>query len=165
MSASLTVCIPTFNRAEFLHDCLEAFVPLVEPHGIPICVSDNGSTDNTLAMLEDFRRTRYPLLSYQAATENRGIDQNMVDVVNMACTKYAWLFGDDDLPEPHAIEKVLACLRREPTLLIVNASTHNADLTETIEERRVRIFVDRMYGPGELNRLLADTAAYISYLG
>ncbi len=165
MNAALTICIPTFNRVEYLRACLEAFLPQVAPHQIPICVSDNGSTDGTVAMLEQFQRERYPLLSFRAATENRGIDQNMADVVNMACTKHAWLFGDDDLPEPQAVEVVLRCIAQGYTLVVVNAATYNADLSQMVESRRVMIADDQIYEPGDHNRLMVDTASYITYLG
>lgn len=162
----LTICIPTFNRVEYLRECLEAFLPQVAPHQIPICVSDNGSSDGTLVMLEAFKQTRYPLLSFRANTTNRGIDQNMVDVLAMASGTYAWLFGDDDLPRAEAIDTVMACLNGQNyKLLVVNASTHTADLGREVEERRVRLPENRAYDAGDHERLMIDTASYITYLG
>lgn len=164
MSASLSICIPTFNRAGFLEACLAAFVPQVQPHAIPICVSDNGSSDNTREVIERFQKI-YPLLTYRANPTNLGIDQNIVDAVAMANTPYAWLFGDDDLPVADAIERLLPYLTRDFKLIVVNASTYNDDLTRLVEERRVMIDDDQVYPPGDHNRLMRDTASYITYLG
>ena len=165
MNELLSICIPTYNRSKFLQECLEAFLPLVTPHRIPICVSDNASEDNTIEMLEEFQRTRYPLLSFRRNPQNYAIDQNMVDVLAMASTRYGWLFGDDDLPRSDAIGKVLACLRGGYQLVVVNASTHTADYSRQVEERRIRRYEDQIYLAGDHGRLLADTANYVTFLG
>jgi len=164
MAPPLSICIPTYNRAGFLRECLEAFLPQVTPHRIPINVSDNGSTDGTRDVLEEFRR-RYPLLTYRSQPANLGIDRNMVEVVSMTETPYAWLFGDDDVPEPDAVARVLRYLDKGYKLIVVNAATYNQDLTERVEDRRVNLSADRIYPPGDHDRLMIDTASYITYLG
>src|SRR5688572_26560403 len=93
----LSVCIPTYNRAEYLRQCLDAFLPQAIRHNVALCVSDNGSSDNTRDILDAFAK-RYPLFTFRSNPLNQGIDKNIVDVVNLATTRFAWLFGDDDLP-------------------------------------------------------------------
>jgi glycosyltransferase involved in cell wall biosynthesis len=161
----LSICIPTRNREKYLLECLTAFLPLVAPHRVPIYVSDNASEDSTVEMLERFKRERYPLLFFRRNPQNFAIDQNMADVLAMASSRYGWLFGDDDLPRHDAIEKVLSCLCGGYKLVVVNASTHTADYGRQVEERRIKLYEDRTYPEGHHNRLLADTASYITFLG
>ena len=51
MNELLSICIPTYNRSQYLLQTLEAFLPQVIPHQIPIYVSDNGSTDKTISII------------------------------------------------------------------------------------------------------------------
>ena len=45
----LSICIPTYNRAQHLSNCLQSLISMRKPKGFQfeICISDNGSNDNT----------------------------------------------------------------------------------------------------------------------
>ena len=165
MNEFLSICIPTYNRAGYLLQTLEAFLPQVIPFQIPIYVSDNSSTDNTIEMLSQFIKDRYPLLFYKTATSNLGIDRNIVNAVAMASSQYVWLFGDDDIPHTSAVERILNNLKNGYKLILVNASSYNSDLSIQIEKRRVKLSQDKIYGQSEHEQLLIDTASYTSFLG
>lgn len=165
MNELLSICIPTFNRSKHLIQTLEAFLPQVAPHSIPVYVSDNASTDDTIDMLAKFKQDRYPLLFYKANDCNAGIDRNIANVVAMASSRYVWLFGDDDLPSPIAIERILSNLNHGYKLIVVNASSYNSDFSIKIEEKRVKLLHDRIYHVTEHERLLIDIASYTTFLG
>jgi len=165
MNEVLSICIPTYDRSSYLLKTLEAFLPQIEPHGIHIYVSDNGSTDSTVKMLTEFKEDVYPFLSFKSNVANLGIDQNIVNAIAMASSRYVWLFGDDDIPRPNAVERVLSHLDKDYKLLVVNASSYNADLSVRIEQRRVKLNRDRIYLPADHEQLLVDTAGYTTFLG
>ena len=165
MNEFLSICIPTYNRAVYLLQTLEAFLPQVLPHQIPIYISDNGSTDNTIEMLAQFKKDRYPLLFYKTTTSNLGIDRNIVNAVAMASSKYVWLFGDDDIPRACAVEHILSNLKNEYKLIIVNAASYNSDFCVKIEKKRVKLAQNRIYNQSEHEQLLIDTASYTGFLG
>jgi glycosyltransferase involved in cell wall biosynthesis len=165
MNESLSICIPTYNRAGYLLQTLEAFLPQVLPLQIPIYISDNGSTDNTIEMLAQFKKDRYPLLFYKITASNLGIDRNIVNAVAMASSQYVWLFGDDDIPRACAVERVLSNLNHEYKLIIVNASSYNSDLSVQVEKKRVKLSQNRIYSSSEHEQLLIDTASYTGFLG
>lgn len=105
----LSVCIPTFNRQTDLRDCLDA----LKKYWIPdaeIVVSDNASTDGTIAMLEGYAK-ELPL-RWQRQPTNLGFDRNCAAVVAMAQGKYCWILGSDDCITPDALQQVMDQLAR-----------------------------------------------------
>jgi abequosyltransferase len=105
----LSVCIPTFNRQSDLRDCLESLKHHWIP-GVEIVVSDNASTDNTIAMLEDYAK-ELPL-RWQRQSTNLGFDRNCAAVVAMAHGKYCWILGSDDCITPDSLQEAVSQLRR-----------------------------------------------------
>ena len=50
----LSICIPTFNRASHLANCLHSVVAAVArvPLDIEVCISDNCSSDSTYEVVQ-----------------------------------------------------------------------------------------------------------------
>ena len=90
----LSICIPTYNRAEILRETLAHLVEISDP-SFEIVVSDNCSSDNTIKVLEDFRN-KWQRFRY--ITQAKGIDvmENCVAAALMAQGKYLYSFCDDD---------------------------------------------------------------------
>lgn len=165
LNPDLSVCIPSFRRPERLEETLEAFLPQVQPHGIAICVSYNDDSAGTEDVLRRFK-TRYPHVFWVTDTAVTGIDRNIVASVALARSRYVWLFGDDDIPEPAAIDRILNAVRAgEPAMVVVNGATYDSELARVIEPARLRIAADRLYASGENARFLSDTASYATFLG
>ena len=165
MNTILSIAIPTYKRAELLKETLYAFLPQIEPHEIPICISYTEDTNKTECVIEEFRN-RYPWITAITDPNATNIDKKIVSVVSLVKTSYVWLFGDDDFPAPGAINRVLGILdEKDWGMLVLNASSHNSDFTSTVEEKRIRIPKDVTYRPGEHEALLIDTASYITFLG
>ena len=51
----LSICIPTYNRAHYLVNCLNSIViaKLYSNLKFQVCISDNGSTDNTEQVVKE----------------------------------------------------------------------------------------------------------------
>lgn len=113
----LSICIPTFNRAPFLAELLEALLPQLTPPRPPdqpdveLVISDNASTDATAAVIAGFVARGLPLRSSRNA-ENLGADENFLRCHALARGRYLWLLGDDDLPMPNAIPQLLSLLEQ-----------------------------------------------------
>lgn len=120
---TLSVCLPTYNRAERLRDALDALeVQHRAGAAFELCVSDNGSTDETPRVLDEAAR-RFPLKRRRNAT-NKGVARNILDAVAMAEGEFCWLLGDDDLLLPGAVGTVLELLAAHPEAdhLFVNSA-------------------------------------------
>lgn len=105
----LSICIPTYNRAGFLRECLSSINPEELDGNVEVVVSDNASTDDTLKVLEAFQAT-HPL-RYIVQPENLGPDRNFDAVVTEARGEYCWLLGSDDVVQPGGVRSLLAALR------------------------------------------------------
>jgi len=89
----LSICIPTYNRAECLKESLKKMIPVCSENNIQICVSDNASPDDTPKVMAGFTR-KYEFIYYHRHVENIGPDNNFEFVLKMPNTKYRWLMSD-----------------------------------------------------------------------
>jgi len=118
MTIKLSVCIPTYNRANFIGETLKSIIDQ-STDDIEIVVSDNGSTDDTEDVVQGFR-AGFPRLVYIRQPENLGADANYMNVVAGASGEYCWLFGSDDVMREGALSNVINALRSEPAVLLSN---------------------------------------------
>jgi abequosyltransferase len=159
----LSVCIATFNRAEFIGDTLSSILTQVTQH-CEVVVLDCASTDGTQELIaKDFRE--FDRLRYIRQESNNGIDRDYDRVVTLALGEYCWLMTDDDLLKPGAIESVLGALSRDPSLVIVNAEIRDFSMSKILQRRRLDFRSDRTYGPGESDRLFEDVGDTLTYIG
>lgn len=96
MTPTLSICIPTHNRAETLRLTLENVLSEARPLGdrVEVLVSDNASTDHTAEVLKDFA----PWIRYRIREANVGYFGNIVGLAgDMARGRLVWALGDDDL--------------------------------------------------------------------
>jgi glycosyltransferase involved in cell wall biosynthesis len=102
----LSICIPTYNRAGHLVNCLNSIVKCSVNSNLQfqVCVSDNCSTDDTANVVKAFQ-SKFDI-KYQRNYSNLGIPRNFLNVVSMAEGDFVWLLGDDDLLMPYAIERI-----------------------------------------------------------
>jgi abequosyltransferase len=165
MNETFSLCIPTYNRAELLDDTLEQLISVVEPHGVPICVSDNASSDNTELVVAGWRK-KYPYLFYRR--NERNLDSgNIPAVLKMARTRYAWLMGDRSRISGNAVETLLNIAGKDDyDMIIVNSGIKlNADgfaWRGRRELRRVTGIPSAVYTDG--NRLLAELGWHMTLI-
>jgi len=98
----LSICIPTWNRAELLADSLEHLLfvhDLTFP--VEIIVSDNHSTDGSMALLESYA-SRLPL-RLMRQRRNLGIVRNTLAAFRAARGAYALYLADDDRLVPEVL--------------------------------------------------------------
>lgn len=105
---AITVLIPTFNRAQYLAQCLDSILgQTLRP--AQIIVVNDGSTDDTQFVLEPYMNAVEYLWTNQLgkpATINRGLEAVSGD--------YLWIFDDDDVALANALERLVAPLEQCP---------------------------------------------------
>src|SRR5215210_40594 len=97
-SPLLSICIPTYNRAELLRSALHSVVRQAARIGaeVEVVVADNCSTDNTTDVVEWARQ--FGEIRYYRNQDNFGVNYNILQLVNsLAKGEFCWLLGDDDL--------------------------------------------------------------------
>ena len=104
----LSICIPTYNRAELLRQCLESIISEsnVFTDKVEVIVSNNCSTDKTEEIIN--RYIAFENIKYHRHLKNIGATLNILYMINnIASGEFCWIIGDDDLLRVGAIEKVL----------------------------------------------------------
>jgi abequosyltransferase len=93
----LSICIPTFNREEYLKLCLTQFCKQADALGcqFEIIIGDNASFDHTSSVVYDFIHAGFPI-KYYKHDENIGADANVLFCIKQAKGDYIWIIGDDD---------------------------------------------------------------------
>jgi glycosyltransferase involved in cell wall biosynthesis len=127
----LTICVPTYNRADCLEDLLRTL--RTELQGLQgqvrLIVGDNGSTDRTPEVTRAFAQDMPDMLVLRHE-RNLGPDENFCRCITEVSSEYFWIIGDDDLPRPGLIAAMLRLLpSARPDLVYINSKDMEA-LTE-----------------------------------
>lgn len=159
----LSVCITTRNRAASIVTTLECILSQC-PADVEVVVVDGASTDDTPAAVRGLA-SRFPQLRLICPPVNSGLDADYDLSIQSATGKYCWLFGDDDLLVPHALERVLAAIEQRPLVVISDASVHNADFSKMEAPRRLPESGQTLYQRGETARFFQDCAEHLTFIG
>ena len=106
----LSICIPTYNRAQYLKEALESILNQIHNDNkdkVEICVSDNASNDYTEILVKKYKKRSPVSIVYHKNLKNMGADYNYLKAVEIAKGKYCWLLGSDDVIEKDGINKIL----------------------------------------------------------
>jgi glycosyltransferase involved in cell wall biosynthesis len=93
-AATVTVGIPTFNRAPMLEQAIESVLAQTFT-GFRLVISDNASTDATTDLVRSFDDGR---IEYLRSERNVGATANLNRLIGLADTEFLVLLPDDDLP-------------------------------------------------------------------
>ena len=95
----LSIAILTYNRASSLENLLNNILPQakISKEGVQVCISNNGSEDNTREVVAGFQKKYPDLIKYNENKENLGFDANMVKALEMSDGNFGWTFGDSSL--------------------------------------------------------------------
>jgi len=90
----LSICIPTFNRAQYLKNTLYSIIGQEKfSESCEVIISDNNSTDNTREIGEYFSE-KYDNIRYYCNETNIGVDRNFLKLLNYGQGKYLKLHND-----------------------------------------------------------------------
>lgn len=159
----ISICIPTRNNANYLKTCLNSLLPQVKPYNIPVYVSDNASTDNTIGFLSSFKNEHYQLLYFRSNDEDLGFDQNLINAVQMASSKYVWPIGDRRSLLPNSMRRVYNFLsKNDLNLLILSVAKY----VKSVQNKRYTsardVFLELWSNVGTLYSCISPTKAWRS---
>jgi len=117
----LSICIPTFNRYEFLKRTIDYLNKnLGLEHNIEIVISDNASSDKTENYCLELAN-KFDFIKYSRNLENVGLDLNALNAIKIANSDYCWLLSDDDIPLDGTIERIIKAIKENnPNLIYLN---------------------------------------------
>lgn len=151
----LGICIPTFNRAEYLDVCLDSIVNAISKINFPIYISDNASTDGTEGVISEYKK-RYHRIVHVRNETNRGLYRNILNVIKLAKTEYIWLMGDDDAIKEDSIDIIISNLKKGYDYIIVNSTPYDEKLEKAKPDKVITCKNNKVYRRGESGNLLVD---------
>jgi glycosyltransferase involved in cell wall biosynthesis len=111
-TATVSVLLCNYNDARYLPDSLIAICTQTRPPD-EVIVLDDGSTDDSLEIIESFAR-RYPFIRILTNETNRGLLYSINRALGEArCDFVVWAAADDRLL-PNFIERNVQCLQEYP---------------------------------------------------
>jgi glycosyltransferase involved in cell wall biosynthesis len=121
----LSIALATYNGGRYLKEQLDSFAAqTVLPY--EVVVGDDGSTDDTLAVLEEFARTAPFLMRIQRNPRNYGYSRNFCEIVERCEGDIIFLSDQDDYWLPDKLQRCADALQVPGALLV----THDARLAD-----------------------------------
>jgi hypothetical protein len=149
-SPTVSVGIPTYNRAEGLRRALESVLAQSE-HDLEVIVADNASSDETARVVE-LAAARDARVRSIRQPRNVGLTANFNTVLQAARGRYTMVLADDDWLEPDYLARCRAALDADEQLALVAGSAvyhapggetfpgRDIDLLDADAQRRVRAY-------------------------
>src|SRR5262245_9492626 len=110
---TITIGLPTFNRADFLKTALESFRAQTFSD-FELLISDNASPDPRVRELCERAATEDERVRYVRHDDNRGPNANFCYVWEQAHSPYFMWASDDDVWPPDFIARAIAALTENP---------------------------------------------------
>ena len=104
----LTFTIPCYNSQDYMRHCIESILPGGED--VEILIVDDGSTDNTAAIADEYAR-KYPTIVRAIHQENGGHGEAVNAGIRDATGLYFKVVDSDDWVDEEAYLKILDKLR------------------------------------------------------
>jgi glycosyltransferase involved in cell wall biosynthesis len=106
------ICIPTYNAADTVRETVLSILGQTYKN-IVIKISDNASTDATLAIVASIND---PRINVHRNLENIGGEGNFNRCIALASGKYTAIFHADDIYEPEIVALQVSCMEADNTI-------------------------------------------------
>lgn len=132
----VSVILPTYNRANYIKDAIESVLDQTY-RNIELLIIDDGSTDNTQAVIESYlkdNRIRYikQKNSGAAVARNKGLE--------LSKGKYVAFIDSDDMWEKNKLEIQLAVMDALPDVAIVCSDFSSIDAKGYVEKSHIKTY-------------------------
>lgn len=106
----ISICIPTYNGEKFLQEALNS-VKKQTYNNIEVIISDDQSKDNTLKIIENFKReVNFPVHIY--SHQPNGIGANWNNCIQKSNGEYIQFLFQDDVLEKNCLEVKLNFIKK-----------------------------------------------------
>ncbi|MEB3013396.1 glycosyltransferase [Capnocytophaga gingivalis] len=121
----ISVCIATYNGEKYIKEQLQSILQQLS-EGDEIIISDDGSTDNTIKIIEDLNDNRIRILqhikkSYKGfSSSHQYSSSNFENAIKEAKGEYIFLSDQDDIWDVHKVKKTLEILSDKNLYLVMS---------------------------------------------
>lgn len=117
-STKVSIIIPVYNAETYLHECLDSVCNQTYKDLEIICV-DDGSKDNSLAILQEYAAKDERFIVLSQANAGQAVARNAA--LDIATGTWVTGLDSDDYFVPDAIEKAIACEEDDVDIICFNA--------------------------------------------
>ena len=132
----VSVVIPSFNHTKYINECIQSVLDQTF-HDFEILITDDGSSDNSLQMIREFKDPRIHLDVFPI---NRGACPAVNNCIRQASGQYIAVLSSDDAWEPTKLEKQVAFLDTHPEIGAVFTRVLFIDETSRLIESKDNIY-------------------------
>ncbi|MFA6486017.1 MAG: glycosyltransferase family 2 protein [Candidatus Magasanikbacteria bacterium] len=135
----LSICIPTYNRANFLKKNLDSIISQFNDRNIKelveVVISDNASTDDTAMVVKSFQE-RFDNIKFFENDQNLLFDRNLLNVIEKSSGEYCLTIGDDDALFSGSLATIISKLKSiRADYFILNSWGYDHDLNRPLLSR------------------------------
>ncbi|MCM0605483.1 MAG: glycosyltransferase family 2 protein [Xanthomonadaceae bacterium] len=152
MKPLISVCIPAYNRTEFLGPLLDSIVAQ-DYHDYEIVICEDGSPKRAeIKVIVDQYMKRFPNLSFRyfENPKNYGYDKNLRELLIRSQGEYCLFMGNDDLLAPHALQVISSGVKRHKDIGVVMRSYASFDGTTDNIVQTYRYFDQERFFPASV---------------
>jgi len=147
----LEILIPTYNRSRYLEKNLVKLIKLIEDEKltekVSINISNNCSTDDTRATVENIICESKINIKLYNQKENIGLEKNSIFLLNTAQSDYIMYIGDDDfLPEGY-LTYVFKNINESTNLSCILPGLNGLLSDGNLVQSRIESFNEKVYTP------------------
>jgi glycosyltransferase involved in cell wall biosynthesis len=121
---SVDVAVVAYNQEDLIEETIDSIINQTYENIRKIIIADDGSTDRTPIIIEDYARNNSLILPI-LAKKNKGIAYNVNRALKMVGADYLCIIGGDDLMYPQKIDKQINYLNLNSDLV---ACAHDMDV-------------------------------------
>ncbi len=121
MRPKVSVAMATYNGEKYIKEQIKTILDCLEEND-ELVISDDGSTDNTLGIINSFNDDRIVLIE----GPQKGIKQNFANAIKNTSGEYIFLSDQDDIWEKDKVTEVIKCFEKENCTLVV----HDAEVVD-----------------------------------
>jgi glycosyltransferase involved in cell wall biosynthesis len=149
----LTIAIPTFRRKKNLSRLLDSVIHIANDK-VEILVLDNDQDSCIQELVTKLSSHVHGSIRYVSWEANVGGNENILRCIEHARGAYVWVIGDDDIPNPTAIEAIKEEIEAHPSGTVFNfywpCKAHNGRrITKEVSSR-----IEYISAAGSLGELL-----------
>jgi len=144
MSDLLSIITPCYQAEAFITACLENVIQQ-KCSEVEHIILDGGSTDGTLAILEDYAK-RYPHIRF-ISEKDKGQSDAMNKGIHMAKGNYIGFLNADDGYFPFTLNRIISLIKRQekPVVLVGNCILVNQQNQVIYRNRPARLQAYHLY--------------------
>jgi len=151
----ISVCIATYNGEKYIEEQVKSILPQLAEED-ELIISDDGSTDRTIKILENFADRRIKIFHHNRNLNNKHSfypsTKNFENALSKSKGDYIFLSDQDDVWMPDKVQITLPFLKENDALVISDAWITNENL-----EKQEKLSKYMPYKKGYLKNLFKCT--------